>query len=61
MRKIIVWFAAGFPGAAKFRSSMFSCQDLDGSMKHAQDFYMGLKDSKKHIDYSQTFMSSGHG
>ena len=61
MRKLVVWFAAGFPGAAKFRSNMFSCQDLDGSLKHAQEFYLGLKSSPKHIDYSENFMTSGHG
>lgn len=61
MRKLIVWFAAGFPGAAKFRGHMFSAQTLDESLRYAEDFYLSLKDEKKHIDYGEAFMNSGHG
>lgn len=61
LRKLIVWFAAGFPGAAKFRNTMFTCQDLDDTMKFAMDYYIGLKDAKKQINYDEVFMSSGHG
>ena len=61
MRKLIVWFAAGFPGAASFRNMMFSCNDLEGSMRLAEDFYLSLGERKKHIDYGKAFMNSGHG
>lgn len=61
MRKLIVWFAAGFPGAAKFRATMFQCADLADSMKYAQDYYLSLGESTKHIDYNEVFMNSGHG
>jgi nifR3 family TIM-barrel protein len=61
LRKLIVWFAAGFPGSAKFRNTMFSCQDLEESMKFAQIYYIGLGDSYKAINYNEVFMSSGHG
>ena len=61
LRKLIVWFAAGFPNAAKFRNTMFKCQDLEDSMKFAQDFYMSLGESHKKINFDEVFMSSGHG
>ena len=61
VRKLIVWFAAGFPGAAKFRNTMFSCQDLEESMKHASNYYNGLNDAHKKINFNETFMNSGHG
>lgn len=61
MRKLIVWFAAGFPGASKFRNNMFSCKELDGSMNHAEEFFIGLGDRSKQINYDEVFMSSGHG
>lgn len=61
LRKLVVWFAAGFPGAAKFRNTMFSCNELESSMKSAMEYYLGLADSKKQINYDEVFMSSGHG
>ena len=61
MRKLIVWFAAGFPRASKFRNNMFTCQDLDESMKFAMQFFVGLKDAAKQINHEETFMTSGHG
>lgn len=61
LRKLIVWFAAGFPNAAKFRNTMFTCQDLEDSMRFAQDYYMSLGNSYKAINYDEVFMSSGHG
>ncbi len=61
MRKLIVWFAAGFPGAAKFRALMFTCPDLADSMKIAEDYYLSLGDSTKFIDYNEVFMNGGHG
>ena len=61
LRKLIVWFAAGFPGAAKFRNTMFSCQDLEDSMKFAMEYYTGLENSQKAINFDEVFMSSGHG
>ena len=61
MRKLIVWFAAGFPGASKFRNTMFTCKDLDASMKYSDDFFTGLNDKAKQINYDEVFMNSGHG
>jgi tRNA-dihydrouridine synthase B len=61
IRKLIVWFAAGFPHAAAFRSQVFSCQDLKDSMRLAEDYFLSLSDAQKFINYDEVFMSSGHG
>lgn len=61
LRKLCVWFAAGFPGAAKYRSVVFKAKDLKDTMKLTEDFFMGLEKRQKFIDYNETFMTSGHG
>ena len=61
LRKLLVWFAAGFPGCAKFRGSMFASQDIEETMKIAQTYYTGLGNSPKKINYDEVFMNSGHG
>lgn len=61
LRKLVVWFAAGFPGAAKFRNSMFTLKTLDECMKESQNFFTGLENSSKSINYDEVFMNSGHG
>ena len=61
LRKLIVWFAVGFPRAAAFRSQIFGCQDLEECMKFAEDYFISLESSQKFINYDEIFMSSGHG
>ncbi len=61
LRKLVVWFAAGFPHAAAFRSQIFGCQILEDCMKIAEDYFMSLGNSQKFINYDEVFMSSGHG
>lgn len=61
LRKLIVWFASGFPNAAKFRSMIFKCNELADCMKITEDYYCGLGTSQKQIDFDETFMNSGHG
>lgn len=61
LRKLVVWFAAGFPHAAAFRSQIFSCQDLGDCMKIAEDYFLSLGSDQKSINYDEVFMSSGHG
>jgi nifR3 family TIM-barrel protein len=61
MRKLIVWFAAGFPGAAKFRSGIFSSKELGETMDITREYFGNLGGAKKHINYNEVFMSSGHG
>ncbi len=61
IRKLVVWFAAGFPHAAAFRSQIFSCQILEDTMKISEDYFLSLVGSQKFINYDEVFMSSGHG
>lgn len=61
VRKLVVWFAAGFPHAAAFRSQIFSCQVLEDTMKLTEDYFLSLGESQKFINYDEVFMSSGHG
>lgn len=61
LRKLVVWFAAGFPHAGAFRSQIFGCQDLDTCMQIAEDYFLSLETSQKFINYEEVFMSSGHG
>jgi tRNA-dihydrouridine synthase len=61
LRKLVVWFAAGFPHAAAFRSQIFQCQVLEDCMKIAEDYFLSLGSSQKFINYDEVFMSSGHG
>ncbi|MBA2404468.1 MAG: tRNA-dihydrouridine synthase [Bdellovibrionales bacterium] len=61
IRKLIVWFAAGFPHAAAFRSQIFTCPDLEDTMKLTEDYFLSLGQSQKFINYDEVFMSSGHG
>lgn len=61
MRKLIVWFAAGFKGASQFRGNIFATKTLDDCMKYTEDYFLGLNSAVKSIDYTQTFMNSGHG
>ncbi len=61
LRKLVVWFAAGFPHAAAFRSQIFSCQVLEDCMKIAEDYFLSLGNSQKFINYDEVFMTSGHG
>ena len=61
LRKLIVWFAAGFPHAAAFRSQIFTCPLLEDTMKLTEDYFLSLGESQKFINYDEVFMSSGHG
>ena len=61
MRKLIVWFAAGFPHAAQFRGMIFSTQNLEDTMKISEDYFLSLEEKQKNINYDEVFMSSGHG
>ncbi len=60
-RKLIVWFAAGFPNAAAFRSKIFATQNAQDTYKLTEDYFLSLGDSQKSINYEEAFMSSGHG
>jgi nifR3 family TIM-barrel protein len=61
LRKLTVWFAAGFPGCAKFRGEMFKAKTIEETMLKAEEYFKGLGQSFKRINYDEIFMSSGHG
>jgi len=61
LRKLIVWFAAGFPHAATFRSQIFNSQNLQDCMNLSEDYFLSLQEAQKFINYEEVFMSSGHG
>jgi tRNA-dihydrouridine synthase B len=61
LRKLVVWFAAGFPHAASFRSKIFSTHSVEDCMNISEDYFLSLGDSQKFINYDEVFMSSGHG
>lgn len=61
LRKLIVWFAAGFPTSSKFRSEMFGSKTLDEAMIFSENYFLSLGEKSKSINYDEVFMSSGHG
>ncbi|MCP4912087.1 MAG: tRNA dihydrouridine synthase DusB [Oligoflexia bacterium] len=64
MRKLIVWFVAGFPGVAKFRGDLFKAKELEEVMKISEEFFKELTISNqfaKNIDHEKPFMAGGHG
>lgn len=61
MRKLIVWFAAGFPHAAAFRGQIFATNTIEECMQLSQDYFLSLENRGKNINYEESFMSSGHG
>ena len=60
MKKHIVWFAAGYTGAAAFRGKIFSTPQLDECMKITEDYFLGLGDRKKHLG-EEAFLVAGEG
>ena len=60
-RKLIVWFAAGFPYSAAFRGQVFAAQTAEDTYKITEDYFLSLGNSQKSINYDEAFMSSGHG
>tara|TARA_R110002072_G_scaffold64203_4_gene159595 strand:- start:38970 stop:40061 length:1092 start_codon:yes stop_codon:yes gene_type:complete len=64
MRKIIVWFVAGFPGVAKLRGDLFAAKELEDVLKITEEFFRELtinKQLSKDIDHEKPFMAGGHG
>lgn len=60
-RKLVVWFAAGFPHSAQFRSKAFAAQTALDAFKISEDYFLSLGSSQKSINYDEGFMTSGHG
>ena len=60
-RKLIVWFAAGFPHSATFRGLVNTAPNAIDTYRLTQDYFLSLGDAQKSINYDEAFRSSGHG
>jgi nifR3 family TIM-barrel protein len=63
LRKMIVWFVAGFPGVAEFRGHIYKTQNVQEVFTLTQD-YLGLiahNEQHKRLNLEQPFMMGGHG
>ena len=61
IRKIVIWFTAGFAGSAKFRENAYNTENLTDFNRLSEDFFLTLSTSSKQIDYGQDFLMGGHG
>lgn len=64
LRKMIVWFLAGFDGVADFRNTLFSSKTLEEVLTKTQTFLEEIharKRDQKNINLSSPFMMGGHG
>ena len=61
MRKFVAWFAAGFPGAAKFRSEVFQSREYDELIKTSDRYFSALSSRASKQIPDEKFMNSGHG
>ena len=64
LRKMIVWFLAGFDGISGFRNTLFSSKKVDEVMNETRAFLKDLNDrgrDRKNLNLSTPFMMGGHG
>ena len=62
LRKLAVWLAYGYPGAAAFRGTMFQTPTTKEVMERAEDYFSGVDTLPiPRFDESEVFMMGGHG
>lgn len=64
MRKMIVWFVAGFDGVSDFRGKVHQTKDIADVFKITEDYLLALEENNqeiKKVDLSRPFMMGGHG
>ncbi len=61
LKKHIAWFAAGFPGVARFRESIFKSEDQIKIIELTTKFFESQGDRTKEINSTDGFLSGGHG
>jgi len=61
IRKHIIWYAAGFPGASEFRTRIFKTPELSETLKITEEFFSNGSVLQKKIQDHDSFMTSGHG
>jgi tRNA-dihydrouridine synthase B len=62
LRKFSSWLVFGYPGASKFRKSMFECNTADEVMQQAESFFSQVaKLPVPAFEDNEEFMMGGHG
>jgi len=62
LRKLAVWLAFGYPGAAAFRGAMFQTPTTREVLERAEEFFAEVDDLPvPRFDESEAFMMGGHG
>lgn len=62
LRKLAVWLAFGYPGAAAFRGAMFQTPTTSEVLERAEDYFAEVDDLPvPRFDESEAFMMGGHG
>ena len=62
LRKVIIWWAGGFPKASSFREKLFQCHKIKEVLKQTQDYFMELFISGhkiKKTDFERHFYDGG--
>lgn len=62
LRKMAVWLAFGYPGAAAFRGLMFQTPTTSEVLERAEEYFAGMEDCPlAQFEESEAFMMGGHG
>jgi tRNA-dihydrouridine synthase len=62
LRKLAVWLAFGYPGAAAFRGAMFQTPTTREVLERAEEYFTEVDDLPvPRFDASEAFMMGGHG
>jgi tRNA-dihydrouridine synthase B len=62
LRKLAVWLAFGYPGAAAFRGAMFQTPTTGEVLERAEEYFSSVDDLPvPRFDESEAFMMGGHG
>ncbi len=62
LRKLAVWLAYGYPGAAAFRGTMFQTPTTKEVLERAEDYFPGVDTLPlPRFDEAEAFMMGGHG
>jgi len=60
-KKLVTWFATGFPYAAQLRKQMFQTQEVAEAYRLAIDFFEKLDLDARKNESNQGFLMGGHG
>jgi tRNA-dihydrouridine synthase len=62
LRKFAAWLVFGYPGAAAFRGVIYRLLTVDELMQSAGEFFSKVAHlPRPQFEYSEVFMTSGHG